>query len=87
MLSGEAVEVFHMNDFVNSIPREKQEDKDRVYPGDGAAPMTQILSELKRMGGKKVLSLELFNQDYWKQDPLLVAKTGLEKMKALAALV
>lgn len=87
MLSGEAVEVFHMNDFVSSIPREKQEDKDRVYPGDGAAPMTRILSELKRMGGKKVLSLELFNQDYWKQDPLLVAKTGLEKMKTLAALV
>ena len=27
------------------------------------------------------LSLELFNPEYWKQDPLLVAKTGLEKMK------
>jgi 2-keto-myo-inositol isomerase len=83
MLSGEVVEVFHMNDFVSSIPREKQEDKDRVYPGDGAAPMQQILSELKRMGGKKVLSLELFNQEYWKQDAFTVAKTGLEKMKAL----
>jgi 2-keto-myo-inositol isomerase len=87
MLSGDVVEVFHMNDFVSSIPREKQEDKDRVYPGDGAAPMTQILKELKRMGGKKVLSLELFNQDYWKQDPLLVAKTGLEKMKDLVSQV
>lgn len=83
MLSGEVVEVFHMNDFVDSIPREKQEDKDRVYPGDGAAPMNQILAELKRMGGKKVLSLELFNQEYWKQDALTVAKTGLEKMKTL----
>ena len=83
MLSGEVVEVFHMNDFVDSIPREKQEDKDRVYPGDGAAPMNQILAELKRMGGEKVLSLELFNQEYWKQDALTVAKTGLEKMKTL----
>jgi 2-keto-myo-inositol isomerase len=85
MLSGEVVEVFHMNDFVSSIPREKQEDKDRVYPGDGAAPMQQILSELKRMGGKKVLSLELFNQEYWKQDAFTVAKTGLEKMKGLVS--
>jgi hypothetical protein len=29
-----------------------------------------------------VLSLELFNPTYWKQDPLTVAKAGLAKMKA-----
>ena len=57
---------------------------DRVYPGDGAAPMNQILTDLKNMGGTKVLSLELFNETYWKHDPLLVAKTGLAKMKELA---
>jgi 2-keto-myo-inositol isomerase len=83
MLQGNVIEVFHMNDFVASIPREQQKDSDRVYPGDGAAPMKQILTDLKNMGGTKVLSLELFNESYWKQDPLLVAKTGLEKMKKL----
>lgn len=82
MLNGDLIEIFHMNDFVSSIPREKQEDKDRVFPGDGAAPMKEIIQTLKQMGGKKVLSLELFNQDYWKKDALEVAKTGLEKMKA-----
>jgi sugar phosphate isomerase/epimerase len=81
MLSGNVIEVFHMNDFVASIPREQQKDSDRVYPGDGAAPMKQILTDLKNMGGTKVLSLELFNETYWKQDPLLVARTGLKKMK------
>jgi len=35
------------------------------------------------MGGDKVLSLELFNRDYWQKDPLSVAETGLSKMKAL----
>jgi hypothetical protein len=30
------------------------------------------------------LSLELFNREYWKQDPNEVAKTGLAKMKAAA---
>lgn len=83
MLNGEAIEIFHMNDFVATIPREDQADKDRVYPGDGAAPMKEILTDLKNMGGNKVLSLELFNQDYWKEDALTVAKTGLEKMKKL----
>jgi 2-keto-myo-inositol isomerase len=87
MLQGNVIEVFHMNDFVASIPRENQKDSDRVYPGDGIAPMKQILTDLKNMGGTKVLSLELFNESYWKQDPLLVAKTGLEKMKNLVILI
>ncbi|WP_194976566.1 sugar phosphate isomerase/epimerase family protein [Aquiflexum lacus] len=85
MLNGNLIEVFHMNDFIDTIPREKQEDKDRVYPGDGAAPIKQILTDLKDMGGEKVLSLELFNQDYWKQDALQVARLGLTKMKKLVA--
>ena len=35
------------------------------------------------MGGQKVLSLELFNENYWIEDALEVAKTGLQKMKKL----
>jgi len=63
MLRGNVIEVFHMNDFVASIPREQQQDKDRVYPGDGIAPIKQILTDLKEMGGTKILSLELFNAE------------------------
>jgi 2-keto-myo-inositol isomerase len=83
MLKGELIEVFHMNDYPASKAREDQGDSDRVYPGDGAAPMYQILRDLKNMGGEKVLSLELFNRTYWEEDPLKVAKTGLLKMQAL----
>lgn len=83
MLNGNVIEVFHMNDYVSSIPREQQADKDRVYPGDGSAPMKQILTDLLNMGGTKVLSIELFNPEYWKQDPLEVARIGLDKMKKL----
>jgi 2-keto-myo-inositol isomerase len=75
------IEIFHMNDFVATIPREEQADKDRVYPGDGVAPLKQVVSDLKNMGGTKVLSLELFNPEYWNDDPLKVARTGLQKMK------
>ena len=81
MLNGRSVEIFHLNDFPGDIPREKQEDKDRVYPGDGVAPMGEIIKALHEMGGPKVLSLELFNPSYWKEDPLTVAQTGLKKMK------
>jgi 2-keto-myo-inositol isomerase len=85
MIDGKVIEVFHMNDYPGNIPREQMEDKDRIYPGDGVAPLKQIAADLEAMGGEKILSLELFNRDYWKQDPLTVAKTGLSKMKAFFA--
>jgi sugar phosphate isomerase/epimerase len=85
MIDGKMIDIIHMNDYPGHIPREQMEDKDRVYPGDGVAPMNQIINDLKNLEGTKILSLELFNREYWKQDPLLVARTGLEKMKKATA--
>jgi sugar phosphate isomerase/epimerase len=85
MLSGQAVQVFHMNDYPADPPRDKIADRDRVYPGDGIAPLTQILRDMLAAGFRGVLSLELFNPEYWKQDALAVASTGLAKMKAAVA--
>ena len=82
LLSGAAVEIFHMNDYPAEPPREAMQDKDRVYPGDGVAPVADILRDLHHPAHPTVLSLELFNRDYWQQDALEVAKTGLAKMKA-----
>jgi sugar phosphate isomerase/epimerase len=67
MIDGKLVDIFHMNDYPSTIAREKLEDKDRIYPGDGVAPLKQILTDLKNMEGPKILSLELFNRDYWQQ--------------------
>jgi sugar phosphate isomerase/epimerase len=74
--------VFHMNDYPD-MPREMINDSHRVYPGDGVAPVVQVLRDLRAVGFAGVLSLELFNRDYWEQDALTVARTGLEKMKAV----
>jgi len=81
-ISPQAIQVFHLNDYPADPPREKITDRDRVFPGDGIAPLTQILHDLHDNGSRAVLSLELFNPAYWNQDPLTVAKTGLAKMKA-----
>lgn len=81
-ISPQAIHIFHLNDYPADPPREKITDRDRVYPGDGIAPLTQILRDLHDNGSRAVLSLELFNPAYWNQDPLTVAKTGLAKMKA-----
>jgi 2-keto-myo-inositol isomerase len=71
----------HMNDYPD-IPRDQIADKDRVYPGDGVAPLATILKSLVKGGFCGVLSLELFNRSYWELPPAQVAKIGIEKMRA-----
>jgi 2-keto-myo-inositol isomerase len=83
VLNGASLQVFHMNDYPAKPPRAEINDAHRVYPGDGVAPLTAMLRDLRRIGFRGVLSLELFNRDYWKQDALQVARTGLEKMRAV----
>jgi len=81
-ISGRAIQVFHINDYPAEPPREQARDSDRIFPGDGVAPISQILRDLHANGCNAALSLELFNRTYYQQDPLTVAKTGLAKMKS-----
>jgi sugar phosphate isomerase/epimerase len=87
LLSPRAIHVFHFNDYPADPPREKLTDADRVYPGDGTAPLEGLLRDLAEGGFQVMLSLELFNRRYWSQDPLTVARTGFEKMNALVTRV
>ena len=82
LVAGSAIHVFHVNDYPAG-PHDKLTDADRVYPGDGIAPMAKIFDILRTNGFRGYLSLELFNRDYWQQDAAVVATTGLAKMKAL----
>lgn len=85
LLSRNAIHVLHVNDYPADPPREKIDDSHRVFPGDGVAPVTEILRILKENGGETVLSLELFHRKYWEMDPAEIARAGLEKMKAAVA--
>lgn len=83
LLSASAIGIFHVNDYPK-IARDKINDADRVYPGDGIAPLKEVFAALRKMNYTGFVSLELFNREYWKRDPNEVAKTGLVKMKATA---
>jgi sugar phosphate isomerase/epimerase len=85
MLAGPKIHVFHMNDYPSVPPRSEIKDEHRVYPGDGIAPLGQIIRTMVDNGFSGSLSLELFNREYWQQDPQTVASTGLAKMKAAVA--
>jgi sugar phosphate isomerase/epimerase len=83
LLGPAALQVLHMNDYPDDPPRDRITDAQRVYPGDGTAPLTGLLRDLNTIGFRGFLSLEVFNREYWKQDALAVAKTGLTKMKTV----
>jgi sugar phosphate isomerase/epimerase len=83
LLGPASIHVFHVNDYPADPPRDKLSDADRVYPGDGVAPYQSLLRDLRQGGFHVMLSLELFNRQLWKQDPLVVAQRGFEKIKAL----
>ncbi|HEY7327264.1 MAG TPA: sugar phosphate isomerase/epimerase family protein [Gemmataceae bacterium] len=85
VLNGSAMHVLHMNDYPSDPPRAAITDAQRVYPGDGVAPLKTFLRDLRNIGFRGVLSLELFNKEYWERDALAVVRTGLEKMKAVVA--
>lgn len=80
LLSKQAVPMFHVNDYPN-IDISKLTDADRVFPGDGIAPISEIANDLKAINPDMVLSLELFSDEYWQMETLMVARKGLIKMK------
>jgi sugar phosphate isomerase/epimerase len=83
LLSSAAVHVMHVNDYPANPSREAIKDSDRVYPGDGIAPLVETFRTLRGIGFDGYLSVELFNPGYWQQDPLKVARTALDKLKSV----
>jgi sugar phosphate isomerase/epimerase len=84
LLNGRTIVMFHVNDYPADPPRDRAEDRHRVYCGDGVAPLPMIFKTLRDIGYTGSLSFEVFNPTYRAtNDPLLVAKTGLEKLNAV----
>lgn len=80
-LKASQIAISHFNDAPPFPPASEQEDSDRVLPGEGAIDLPLYCKELSATGYDGFLSLELFREDLWAQDPLKVATLGLEKMR------
>lgn len=85
LMNGKVIANFHWNDIAEGTPTEGTGDKSRIYPGDGYLPLEQALRDLKAIGYTRTLSLELFNEEHYKMDPMIVSETGLRKMKECVA--
>jgi sugar phosphate isomerase/epimerase len=83
MISGDRMAIFHVNDVPAEIPVTSQTDHDRVMVGEGVADLPRVVANLRTIGYRGPISLELFNKTLWERDPLEVAKIGIERLKSL----
>jgi 2-keto-myo-inositol isomerase len=82
-VDGDQLACFHINDLPASPDPLVQKDEDRVMVGDGIADLPRVITNLRAIGYRGPLSLELFNRGLWEQDPRDVITTGLERVRAL----
>ncbi len=78
-LQGDFIAIFQFNDAPATPQKSELKDEHRVFPGDGILPLEQSLRDLRDIGYRRCVSLELYNPEYWKRDPLEVAMEGRKK--------
>ncbi|MGN6618390.1 MAG: sugar phosphate isomerase/epimerase family protein [Ilyomonas sp.] len=83
LVSPNAIDILHVNDYPADLPAPKITDADRIFIGDGVAPVKQILKTFTSQQKPLIISTEVFNKKYYAEDALTVAKTALSKMKAV----
>jgi 2-keto-myo-inositol isomerase len=82
-IPGHRLANFHINDLPAHPATHLQADADRVMVGDGVADLARVLANLRSIGYRGPISLELFNRPLWEADPSEVARRGLERIRAL----
>ena len=81
MVPGNRVAIWHWNDVPKTPPISQQTDGDRIMPGDGVGPLRNIEKLIIESGYEGYVSLELFNDRWWKENPAKTVKIGMEKMQ------
>lgn len=82
-MPGDKMAIFHINDLPANPPPTEQTDSDRVMLGEGIADLHGVIANLRKIGYRGPLSLELFNEKLWASDPEDVCRIGLERMRGL----
>jgi sugar phosphate isomerase/epimerase len=77
-----SLHVLHLNDYPQAADPSTLNDSNRIYPGDGVAPLRQIFRGLRDNGFRGYLSLELFNREYWTRSADENLKAAMEKIRS-----
>jgi len=79
-IQGDRIFLVHVNDSERGDTA-KLTDANRVLPGEGVMDLHEFRASLARAGYDGFVSIELFRQSYWQQDPLEVARICRESLK------
>ncbi len=75
-LNGRNIGLVHVNDYPAVPGKQQITDQDRVFPGEGIAPVKEFARLLDRSGYRGYLSLELFIESYGGESAVEVARRG-----------
>ena len=82
-IPGDRLANFHINDVPAKPDPLTQKDEDRVMVGEGIADLPRVIANLRSIGYRGPLSLELFNRGLWAEDPAAVVRRGIERIRTL----
>lgn len=71
--------IVHVNDSENGMI-EELEDKNRLYPTEGAIDLKSTVMALKEMSYEGYLSVELFNRKYWEEEIDRISKRAKDSL-------
>lgn len=82
-IPGNRIFVVDIDDAMDLPRQELLGYKHRVYPGQGVAPVADIVRRLCEQGFDGPYCVELFNEAYWSADPLAVAREAFDSASAI----
>ncbi|MBC7327038.1 sugar phosphate isomerase/epimerase [bacterium] len=82
-IPGTGIALVHFNDIPADRPLDSLTDADRLLPGEGVAPLRELLENLKQVGYEGWFSIEIFNPQHQARPPLEVCKEAIERAKGL----
>ena len=77
--------MFHIND-AEDLPKDELTDAHRLYPGEGILPIKEIKERFDKIGYGKMVSIEIFRPEYWKENPFDVARKAKEATEKVLGL-
>jgi 2-keto-myo-inositol isomerase len=82
---GNGFAIVHLDDAMNLHREELVGSKHRVYPGEGILPGHDWLRTIRHSGYRGDFAVEIFNEQYWAEEPAEVALRALSCTRALLA--
>jgi 2-keto-myo-inositol isomerase len=76
----ECLLLVHANDVPAKDPATLT-DSDRLWPGEGILPLDDYFEVLRDLRYDGPVSVEVFNEDYWRMDPEAIAREAFESLE------